>query len=201
MSRQILPYGERAVLLACHDFDDTQAVRTALQNDPWEEIAEVVVGADTLLLRLRSALSSRRRRQLEGLSPARLDRSAADPVSIEVDYSGEDLSEVAELVGMTSADVVAEHTGQIWTVAFCGFAPGFAYLHCPSERLIVPRRETPRKQVPAGAVGLADRWSGIYPRPGPGGWQLIGTTAEQLWDLHRDPPALLQPGATVRFVS
>ncbi len=200
MSRRLLPYGERALLLSCADFDDTQAVRAALAAERWPEIEEVVVGAETLLLRLRSALSSRRRHQLEHLAPPAVDPTASDPITIEVDYSGEDLAEVAERLDMSSEDVVAAHSEQTWTVAFCGFAPGFAYLHGQNERLTVPRRETPRTQVPSGAVGLADRWSGIYPRSGPGGWQLIGTTSATLWDLHRDPPALLQPGATVRFV-
>ena len=65
----------------------------------------------------------------------------------------------------------------------------------------MPRRAQPRTSVPAGAVGLADVWSGIYPRSGPGGWQLIGHTTQSLWDLDRTPPALLQPGTVVRFVA
>jgi KipI family sensor histidine kinase inhibitor len=201
-SRWLHPYGEAAVLLECADLADTQAVRAELQRDLWPEIAEVITGAQTLLLRLRGPLSHRRVQQLERLSPAAAsEEAAADPIRIEVDYSGEDLAEVAELVGLSSDEVVAEHTGQLWTVAFCGFAPGFAYLYCESDRLRVPRRDTPRKQVPAGAVGLADRWSAVYPRSSPGGWQLIGRASMPMWDLQRDPPAVLQPGARVQFVS
>jgi KipI family sensor histidine kinase inhibitor len=65
----------------------------------------------------------------------------------------------------------------------------------------VPRRDKPRTTVPAGAVGLAGAFSGVYPRSGPGGWQLIGRTGATLWDIDRDPPALLRPGARVRFVA
>jgi KipI family sensor histidine kinase inhibitor len=65
----------------------------------------------------------------------------------------------------------------------------------------VPRRTRPRTDVPAGAVALADGYSGIYPRRSPGGWQLIGHTEAELWGVTRDPPSLLQPGATVRFVA
>jgi KipI family sensor histidine kinase inhibitor len=122
-------------------------------------------------------------------------------VEIEVDYSGEDLAEVAELTGLSPDEVVQAHTGQVWTVAFCGFAPGFGYLHGEHNRLRVPRRSSPRTRVPAGSVGLADQWSGIYPRVGPGGWQLIGRTEQTLWDLDKTPPALLQPGLRVRFTS
>jgi KipI family sensor histidine kinase inhibitor len=85
-------------------------------------------------------------------------------------------------------------------VAFGGFAPGFAYLVGGDPRLQVPRRDSPRTSVPAGSVGLAGEFSGVYPRSSPGGWQLIGRTELAMWDVRRDPPALLVAGATVRFV-
>jgi KipI family sensor histidine kinase inhibitor len=97
-------------------------------------------------------------------------------------------------------EVVAAHTGTAWRVAFGGFAPGFAYLVGGDPRLRVPRRGRPRTKVPAGAVGLAAEFSGVYPRESPGGWQLIGHTEVAMWDVDRDPPALLHAGATVRFV-
>ena len=96
--------------------------------------------------------------------------------------------------------MVDAHTGQPWTVGFGGFAPGFSYLVGGDPRLEVPRRAEPRTRVPAGAVGLAGPFSGIYPRSSPGGWQVIGETDVVLWDVDRDPPALLQPGASVQFV-
>ena len=85
-------------------------------------------------------------------------------------------------------------------MAFCGFAPGFAYLAGGDPALRVPRRRSPRTAVPAGSVGLAGEFTGVYPRQMPGGWQLIGRTDAVLWDLDRDPPALLPPGTRVRFV-
>src|SRR6478752_2421824 len=87
-----------------------------------------------------------------------------------------------------------------WRVGFGGFAPGFAYLVDGDPRLHVPRRGEPRTRVPAGSVALAGDFSGIYPQDSPGGWQLIGTTDAVLWDVDRDPPALLAPGTSVRFV-
>jgi KipI family sensor histidine kinase inhibitor len=83
-------------------------------------------------------------------------------------------------------------------VAFGGFAPGFAYLVDGDPRLDVARRAEPRTTVPAGAVGLAGEFSGVYPRPSPGGWQLIGHTDMTMWSI--DGGALLQPGGWVRFV-
>ena len=84
-------------------------------------------------------------------------------------------------------------------MAFMGFAPGFGYLVGGDDWPSVPRREHPRRAVPTGAVALAGRYSGIYPRESPGGWQLIGSTDATLWDLEREPPALLSPGTSVRF--
>jgi KipI family sensor histidine kinase inhibitor len=121
-------------------------------------------------------------------------------VRIPVHYNGPDLDTVAALTGLTVAEVVRAHTGTAWTVGFGGFAPGFSYLVGGDPRLRVPRHEEPRTRVPAGAVGLAGAFSGIYPRPSPGGWQIIGETDAVLWDVEREPPALLRPGATVRFV-
>jgi KipI family sensor histidine kinase inhibitor len=121
-------------------------------------------------------------------------------VEIPVTYDGPDLDDVAVLTGLTRDGVVAAHTGTDWRVGFGGFAPGFAYLVGGDPRLRVPRRSEPRTRVPAGAVGLAGEFSGIYPRESPGGWQLLGTTDVVLWDADREPPALLVPGTIVRFV-
>ena len=115
-------------------------------------------------------------------------------------YDGPDLAEVARLTGLGEDEIVAAHTGTLWRVAFGGFAPGFAYLVGGDPRLQVPRRDEPRTKVPAGAVGLAGEFSGIYPRESPGGWRLIGRTDVAMWDLDRDAPALLAAGSTVQFV-
>ncbi len=113
---------------------------------------------------------------------------------IDTVYDGEDLAEVAELTGLSIDAVIAAHTGQPWTVAFAGFAPGFGYLVGDNDGLNVPRRSSPRTAVPAGSVALAGNYSAVYPRRSPGGWQLIGRTAARMWDLDREQPALAAPG-------
>ena len=201
MTRRLLPYGAAAVLLECADLVETQRLRPGIEQR-FDAVTEIVPGARTLLLRLGRPLSAAERQDLLDL-PGVDPPTAADQdmVTIDVDYSGPDLAEVAERTGMSADEVVATHAGQVWAVAFCGFAPGFGYLVGEHDRLAVPRRERPRTAVPAGAVGLAGAFSGVYPRSGPGGWQLIGHTDATLWDLDRDPPALLQPGGRVRFVA
>ncbi|HQV56398.1 MAG TPA: carboxyltransferase domain-containing protein, partial [Ilumatobacteraceae bacterium] len=120
--------------------------------------------------------------------------------TIEVTYDGQDLDWVSAYLGRTPAEVVEMHTAQIWTVAFCGFAPGFGYLvGDPSMSIDVPRLDRPRRSVPAGSVALAGPWSAIYPRASPGGWRLIGHTTAVLWSASAERPALLAPGDVVQF--
>jgi len=121
-------------------------------------------------------------------------------VQIPVRYDGPDLAEVAALTGLDTGEVVRRHAAAAYTVAFCGFAPGFGYLTGLPAELQVPRRPSPRTAVPAGSVGVAGEFTGVYPRRSPGGWQLLGRTDAVLWDADRDPPALLAPGTGVRFV-
>ncbi len=135
-----------------------------------------------------------------------VDRPAPAPgplFEIPVRYGGldgPDLAEVAERTGRSEAEVVALHAGPEYRVYLVGFVPGFPYLGVLPDELALPRRATPRVQVPAGSVAIAGRQTGIYPSPTPGGWHLIGRTDAPIWDARRDPPALLAPGARVLFV-
>ena len=121
-------------------------------------------------------------------------------VEVPVVYDGADLAFVAEAWGTDVPGVVARHSEIEYVAAFCGFAPGFAYLAGLPDALAVPRLPSPRPRVPAGAVGLAGSWCGVYPTASPGGWRLLGRTDVTLWDQTREHPALLAPGTRVRFV-
>jgi KipI family sensor histidine kinase inhibitor len=132
-----------------------------------------------------------------------VDEHAADHgiVEIPVVYDGGDLEDVARATGLEPDEVVVRHTASLFRVEFCGFAPGFAYLVGLDETLRLPRRSTPRPRVPAGSVAIASEYSAVYPGASPGGWHLLGSTSTRVWDVDRDPPALLAPGAAVRFVA
>jgi KipI family sensor histidine kinase inhibitor len=187
------PYGDTAMLLDCESLDEAQRWFAALHHD-----VEAVLGARSVLLRGEpAALRSLVDQSAPADPTASLDEPEAD---VPVVYDGADLDEVARLTGLTTAEVIEAHVGTPWTVAFGGFAPGFSYLVGGDPRLHVPRRDSPRARVPAGAVGLAGEFSGVYPRESPGGWQLIGHTDLTMWDTARDEPALLTAGMTVRFV-
>ena len=197
-------YGDQALLL---EFDGTAAVLAwthTLMRAGLPGALDIVPASRTILVKLAAPryLAPTRQR----IKALRMQQSvdeygkAAQPdVVLEVTYDGADLAEVAELTGLSTAEVVAAHTGTLWQVGFGGFAPGFAYLIGGDPRLQVPRRAEPRTRVPAGSVGLAGEFSGVYPRESPGGWQLIGRTSTVLFDVTRDRPALLTPGMTVAF--
>ena len=198
---RLLPSGERAVLVEVADLDEVLALAGSVRN--MAGVEDVVPGERALLVTLTSALDlAAVRDALADVASHPLPTAApARTVEIPVVYDGPDLADVAAHSGLTVAQVIDAHTATPWRVGFGGFAPGFAYLVGGDTRLEVPRRAEPRPSVPAGAVGLAGRYSGIYPRSSPGGWQLIGYTDAVLFDVENDPPALLQPGMTVRFVA
>lgn len=95
--------------------------------------------------------------------------------------------------------LITLHTKKTYRVFMNGFLPGFAYMGTVDDRIATPRHASPRKQVPAGSVGIAGYQTGIYPFESPGGWQLIGRTSATLFNLHSDNPCLLKPGDEVQF--
>lgn len=199
MSVPLLRYGDRAWLI--DGVADPVALADQLRR-AFDPDTEIVPGARTVLVRSRVG-------PLDRASVARAIAAAAEPsrpversvpvVTLRVEYDGADLAAVAEQTGLDPDAVVALHVGATYRVAFLGFAPGFGYLTGLPQQLQVPRRDVPRVSVPAGAVAIADRYSAVYPRPSPGGWHLLGTCREWLFDAARRPPARLMPGALVRF--
>ena len=200
----VRPAGERALLLETAGTAQAFALHQYLSAAPLPGQVEAVPAARTVLVRFATGAQAR---QAAGpaaeLEPGASPEPAADAPLVELPtiYDGEDLDDVARLTGLGSAEAVVQaHTAALWTAAFCGFAPGFAYLTGGGPQLEVPRREEPRTAVPAGAVALAGEYSAAYPGVSPGGWQLIGRTSAALWDLEREFPALISPGTRVRFV-
>ncbi|WP_433389052.1 5-oxoprolinase subunit B family protein [Micromonospora sp. KLBMP9576] len=121
-------------------------------------------------------------------------------VEVPVTFDGADLPVVASHWGVDVPTVVDRLGRTPFQVAFCGFAPGFAYLTGLPAELAVPRLPSPRPRVPAGSVALAGPYAGIYPAASPGGWLLVGHTDLVLFDVRADPPARLAPGTRVRLV-
>ncbi|SFW62849.1 5-oxoprolinase subunit B family protein [Amycolatopsis australiensis] len=198
MTVRLLPCGRRAVLVESDDVLGFQAALTRLAVDGIEEL---VPAARTLLVRFDPAVTDADRlgAVLRRVSPVDSAVAAAGEVVIPVVYDGEDLADVAAETGLSVTSLVERHTAGAYVSAFCGFAPGFAYLSGLDPALHVGRRATPRTRIPAGSVAIAGEYSAVYPSASPGGWRLLGRTDVPVWDVERDPPNLLPPGTRVRF--
>ena len=116
---------------------------------------------------------------------------------IPVKYEGEDLLYVSYYCQISIDEVIRLHSNSVYTVAMIGFLPGFPYLLGMDERLFVPRKNSPRLKVAKGSVGIGGFQTGIYPSESPGGWQIIGTTAIELFDLEQ--LSYLSIGDKVKF--
>lgn len=165
-------------------FDVAEIARTAPEFD----------ASDWLRTRIESALKVRSA-DSEGSIEARL-------IEIPVCYDREfapDLDEVARTAGLEAAEVTERHASATYRVNCVGFIAGFPFLSGLPSELATPRRAVPRKEVPAGSVGIGGAQTGVYPRTSPGGWNLIGRTPMRLFDIRHDPPASLQAGDRVRF--
>ncbi|HJW01015.1 MAG TPA: 5-oxoprolinase/urea amidolyase family protein [Arthrobacter sp.] len=196
----VRPVGTKAVLAELSGLHDVLALQALLLEEPLPGQVDVLAAAETVMVKADSPAAARRMGALLlEMDLAVQSHAEGKLVTIDTVYDGEDLAEVARLTGLSTEGVIAAHTGQIWTVAFGGFAPGFGYMVGENQVLEVPRRSSPRTAVPAGSVALAGNYSAVYPRKSPGGWQLIGRTAAHMWDLSREQPALAAPGDRVQF--
>lgn len=199
--QRFLPAGSDALLVELDDLETTLTFFDRLRAAPPEGVKELVPAARTVMIRFDPLVTNR---PTIAAFVARIDlslRSArqGETFDIPLTYDGEDLGEVAEFLGWSVEELIRRHTEATYTVAFTGFAPGFAYMTCDDAAFDVPRRKTPRVRIPAGSVAIAGKFGGIYPTDSPGGWQLLGTTPLRMWDTARARAALLAPGDRVRF--
>ena len=193
------------MLVEVDSLDQVDAVRVAVRDaaDRGElpGLVELVPAARTVLVSVEPGSSGLAglRDVLAAADLSRPPRHEAREVRIPVRYDGPDLELAARTAGLSIGELVELHSTADYSVAFTGFAPGFGYLVGLPEPLVQSRLDRPRTKVPAGSVGIAGEFTGVYPRSSPGGWRLLGRTDLALFDPHREPPALLVPGDRVRF--
>lgn len=191
MPRHLRSLSDGAALLECSNAEALALAASLVEQRP-DGFLDAVPGARTLLV-----LFDPDRFDPEPLAHAAADARVRTPRTVRLPtlYDGADL----DAFSIPRDEVVRLHAGADYTVAFLGFAPGFAYLAGAPRELSVPRLRTPRVRVPAGSVAVADGYSGIYPVECPGGWRLLGRVAARLFDPAASPPSLLQPGDHVVF--
>jgi KipI family sensor histidine kinase inhibitor len=176
---------------------------SALRDNPPPGLLDAVPGACTLLVLFDpDVLDHRELAEALGRLGTARGRAEIRIVRLQASYGGADGPDLAPLsqeTGLSEGELVRLHAEAEHTVAFLGFAPGFAYLSGAPHALAVPRLPSPRIRVPPGSVAVADGYTGIYPSATPGGWRLIGRIAQRLFNPWATPPALLRPGDRVIF--
>jgi inhibitor of KinA len=204
---RIRQFGENALLVELGDrIEEDLVARSRAIADAWEALghgpavpayASVVVRFDPLRLDPAEAERQSARLLQSIVTPT---PPAGNAIAVPTRYDGPDLQDTAARSGISIEELVALHSRREYRAFFLGFLPGFAYCGLLDPRIVAPRLERPRERVPAGSVAIADRQTAIYPLDSPGGWRLIGRTDLAVFDVAKDPPALIRPGDRVRFV-
>jgi len=215
VSPRILPAGDSAILVEFGEVIDpvvnsrVYALFDAVEKSLGDKVVEMIPTYRSLLVVYNPVeitfgeISEQVGGLLDGIQGDSETSTTREIIELPVIYGGEDgpdLDHVAEHAGISTQEVIDIHSGTGYLVYMLGFAPGFPYLGGLDERIACPRLTTPRVKVPAGSVGIAESQTGVYPNESPGGWQLIGRTAVPLFDVQRENPSLIKPGAEVRFV-
>jgi inhibitor of KinA len=210
----IEPLGDSALLVRVVEIFDPEEsldavlrVAQALKAEKIPGLIELVPAYTTIALFFDPA------RNDLGALPARIEQALQDSlpraraakastIEVPVCHDSEfavDLEEVARHAGLSADEVIERHSSASYRVSCVGFTPGFPFLSGLPAELATPRRASPRKEIPAGAVAIGGTQTGIYPRKSPGGWNIIGRTPLRLFDVEREPPALFRAGDHVRF--
>ena len=211
--RLYMPAGDRALVVELGDTIKPEINRSigelmvAIESADILGVSELVPTYRSLLVYYEPQVTSfeelKRSIELTEQSSESVGQAASRIVQFPTLYGGEhgpDIEFVAENAGLTTQDVIDTHSGTEYVVYMMGFSPGFPYLGGLSENLATPRLASPRVEIPAGSVGIAESQTGVYPAASPGGWQLIGRTPLKIFDPNGDPPALLSAGDYIRFV-
>ena len=209
---RIRPVGSSALLICLDGPEHVTALYNDLLAHTPDGFIEAIPAAETVMVifdpsrttpqALTPRLNAAAERAITTMTTNPPDDQHPDQppvVTIPVLYDGPDLDQIARRTALSVEEVVRRHQAAEYVVAFCGFAPGFAYLSGLDPALTLPRRSVPRTRIPAGSVAVSDRYSCVYPHDSPGGWHLLGRTTTVMWDLDRQPPALLTPGTRVHF--
>ncbi len=208
---EIVPVGDTAALLR---FSEKKNVRLnsaihhlaeKIRVENTEGLKDIIPGYSSLLLRFisKAHLDSLCKNIGEMLSEIKSTELLPERlIEVPVFYGGEygpDIQKVADNAGIAGGEAARIHSQNTYYVYCVGFSPGFPYLGGLTRVLHCPRKAEPRQNIPGGSVGIGGEQTGVYPQPGPGGWQIIGQTPSKLFDIDREPPSVLRPGDLLRF--
>ncbi|HEY2977310.1 MAG TPA: 5-oxoprolinase subunit PxpB [Burkholderiaceae bacterium] len=177
----------------------------AREAQTWPEVREAVPGMSNLMLtfvrppRHLDALQARLRAEWERAQPLQLEGRVIELPVVYGGSGGPHMADVVAHTGLTIDEVVELHSAPLYPVYALGSHPGYCYLGGMDPRIATPRRKVPVLSIPGGAVSIGGAQTGVSASTGPSGWNTIGSTDMCFFDPARDPPALLQPGDSIRF--
>ncbi|TAH11115.1 MAG: 5-oxoprolinase subunit PxpB [Sphingobacteriia bacterium] len=215
----IYPLGDQAITIQLGDYINASTnqeviqIFTHLQNHPINGITDIIPAYSSITIVYDLAqfsipsfyssrfdwIKSRLLQELELINPVQHSNKS---IKIPVCYNNEfglDLLYLSVHTNLSIEEIIERHTNKIYTVYMIGFLPGFPYMASVDPGIQMNRRAVPRQIVPKGSVGIAGEQTGIYPLDSPGGWQLIGQTPLNLFDVIKEIPCLLSPGDSVEF--
>ena len=167
----------------------------AVYYDPLQIIKSEETIAATVIGQLKNILKN------ESVAVDSVAEQSVITIPVCYDESfGIDLQDLSASLQLTIEEILQLHTSKLYDVFMIGFTPGFPYMGTVDERLISQRKTQPRLQVPPGSVAIAGNQTGIYPFATPGGWNIIGRTPINIFDLQKENPFLLKAGDEVKFI-
>ncbi|MDT3959393.1 5-oxoprolinase subunit PxpB [Staphylococcus kloosii] len=191
-------------------FNKVQYVVTYIEKQQLASILEIVPSYRSIMITIDTTLDVPKsiiaQLNIEALDLNSIANEFAEPRIINIpvlygDEYGPDLEEVAQHNDLNIDEVVSIHSSNPYLIYLLGFMPGFPFLGGLSEKIHTPRRNEPRTKIPAGSVGIANNQTGLYPKQSPGGWQIIGQTPIDVFNINREPMCLYQPGDYIKFYS
>lgn len=177
------------------------ALARELLAAPLPGVTDIVPSYTTLYLEYdRGRLNERAVRAWAERKERHATETTGRTVTVPVRYDGADLATIAAEAGLEVAEVIRRHAAVDYRVYALGFTGGFPFMGEVDPTIRSPRLEVPRERVEANSVAIADAQGGIYPLAAPGGWKLVGTALDPVYDPHREHPFLFEAGDAVRFV-
>tara|TARA_R110002126_G_scaffold77796_3_gene193958 strand:- start:21911 stop:22642 length:732 start_codon:yes stop_codon:yes gene_type:complete len=122
------------------------------------------------------------------------------PVCYDLEF-GVDLEEISIQKNISVDEIIKRHAAAVYKIYFIGFLPGFLYLGGLNESLFVDRKSNPRLNVAKGAIGIGGKQTGVYPNSSAGGWNIIGKTPINFFDIQQQNPCFAKPGDSIKFKS
>ncbi len=208
------PFGAKAILIEWQSIIDNDILEDILlfkekiTSTNNTEIVDIIQGYNSLTIVYQNYISSFNDEvhQLKLVYAATLKEKKQNnfqwqiPVCYDVTF-GIDLEEISKKSNLAIDQIIQLHTSALYKIYFIGFLPGFLYLGGLHQQLFFDRKPNPRLNVPKGSVGIGGKQTGVYPNNSAGGWNIIGKTPINFFDVEKENPCFAKAVDFIKFKS